>query len=90
MNLILVIGNIAAFLTTASFLPQAVKVIRTRNTTAISLPMYLMFISGIICWLTYGIGINDRPIIMANSITLIFSSIILFFKLKDEFSKKTN
>ena len=44
-----VIGGLAAFLTTASFLPQAAKVVRTRETEAISLTMYSMFTAGILC-----------------------------------------
>lgn len=77
-----IIGFIAALLTTVSFAPQAVKTIRTRNTESISLGMYVIFTIGIICWLIYGIFLNDLPIILANSITLLFTSTILAMKLK--------
>ncbi|WP_370086141.1 SemiSWEET transporter [Ekhidna sp.] len=76
------IGFIAAFLTTASFAPQAIKTIRTRNTESISLVMYVIFNIGIICWLIYGIFHDDLPIILANSITLLLTSTILAMKLK--------
>lgn len=76
------IGFIAAILTTSSFAPQALKTIRTRNTSSISLGMYIIFNLGVTCWLIYGITISDYPIIFANAITLIFTGTILTLKLK--------
>ncbi|MEP1033203.1 SemiSWEET transporter [Ekhidna sp.] len=76
------IGFIAAFLTTISFAPQALKTIRTKNTEGISLVMYILFTSGIFCWLIYGLYLDDLPIILANSITLILSATILIMKVK--------
>ncbi len=78
-----ILGNLAAFLTTMSFLPQAVKTIRSKNTRQLSLPMYLMFVSGVALWLFYGILKNQAPIILGNAITLILASIILAYKLRD-------
>ena len=60
------IGTLAAFLTTTAFVPQVIRVIRTRDTHAISLWMYLMFSSGVALWLLYGILLNLWPIILAN------------------------
>ncbi|MGB0864817.1 MAG: SemiSWEET transporter [Saprospiraceae bacterium] len=77
------LGNLAAVLTSLSFLPQAIQVIKTKDTKSISLPMYLMFVIGIALWLVYGLLKNDLPLILANIITLIFSSIILFYKIKE-------
>ncbi|WP_462250058.1 SemiSWEET transporter [Ekhidna sp.] len=76
------IGYIAAFLTTVSFAPQALKTIKTKSTEGISLVMYILFTSGIVCWLIYGIFLDELPIILANSITLILSIIILTYKVK--------
>lgn len=73
------IGFMAAFLTTISFLPQAIKVIRTRKTEGISLPMYALFTTGVLCWLLYGIMAKQMPIIMANTVTLVFAVIILYY-----------
>lgn len=78
-----IIGNVAAFLTTFSFLPQAITIIKTKDTKGISLPMYIMFVTGVILWLYYGIIGNQMPIIIGNFITLIFSGIILFYKISD-------
>lgn len=76
------IGWIASCLTTASFIPQAVQVIKTKCTQGISLPMYIMFVSGVCLWLVHGIQVQDTPLIMANVVTLIFASIVLFYKIK--------
>lgn len=80
------IGYFAAVLTTISFLPQVLRVIVTRKTRDISRNMYIILNSGVFLWLVYGIMKSDLPLILANSITLIFSLTILFFKIttKDE------
>lgn len=77
MDLFTVIGLAAAACTTISFLPQAIKVIRTRDTRSLSLPMYIIFTTGVLLWLTYGILVRDLPVIAANSVTSVFSVIIL-------------
>jgi len=82
MNEFTIIGFIAASLTTASFLPQAIQVIRTRNTKDISLLMYLMFNTGVVLWLVYGILIQDYPLIIANFIALSFTGTILVLKIR--------
>ncbi|PFH90740.1 hypothetical protein COJ46_09480 [Bacillus sp. AFS077874] len=80
------IGFIAAILTTASFLPQAIKTIKTKDTSGISLIMYILFSAGVFLWLVYGICIHDFAVISANSVTFVFASIILFYKLKSPHS----
>ncbi len=82
MNLTDLIGAVAATLTTVSFVPQAVRIIRTRHTQDISLPMYALFSIGILLWLIYGILIGDAPIIAANIVTLALSLTILILKLR--------
>ncbi len=76
-----IIGYLAAFLTTASFLPQAIMTIKTRNTESLSLGMYSAFTTGVLLWLIYGLSIGDNAIIFANAITLLLAGIILGFKL---------
>lgn len=77
------IGSIAAVLTTFAFLPQVIKVIKTKDTESIALGMYLMQVVGIGLWLVHGLVIQDLPLISANSISLILSAIILAYKIKD-------
>ncbi len=76
------IGIIAAMLTTLSFVPQAVLVIRTGETAGISLIMYAMFTTGIAFWLGYGLLRGDMPIIVANTVTLSLAAIILTLKVR--------
>ena len=61
MNTFTIIGLIAAACTTLSFLPQAIKVIKTKNTSDLSLTMYLILTTGLLLWLIYGYLINDIP-----------------------------
>lgn len=77
-----VIGYVGAFLTTVSFIPQAVKTIRTRDTRGISLHMYAVFTVGVACWLAYGISLGSWPMILSNIVTLGLSSTILALKLR--------
>ncbi|TLG77273.1 SemiSWEET transporter [Culicoidibacter larvae] len=76
------LGYIAAVCTTISFLPQAIKTVKEKDTSSISLGMYSFFTFGVFCWAIYGIYIGDISIILANVITFIFAAIILAMKLK--------
>lgn len=76
------IGYLAACLTTLSFLPQAIKVIATRNTQGISGLMYIMFVCGLVMWLIYGVMIEDTAVSMANFMTLVFAMPILIIKFR--------
>lgn len=75
-------GFAAAFCTTAAYLPQVIRVWRTRQTKDISLAMFLVMTVGLLCWLIYGFSIHDLPIILCNGSALVMTSIILVFKLK--------
>ncbi|WP_026568403.1 SemiSWEET transporter [Bacillus sp. UNC41MFS5] len=81
-ELVPIFGYAAAILTTLSFLPQAIKTIKEKNTEGISLVMYSLFTSGVFLWLVYGLFVKDIPIIVANSITLILAVTILALKIK--------
>ena len=75
-------GFAAAFCTTAAYVPQVVRVWRTRRTTDVSLAMFLVMTVGLVCWLIYGVAIRDLPIIVCNGSALVMTSIILVFKLR--------
>lgn len=81
-ELVTFIGLAAAICTTISFLPQAIKTIKTKHTKDLSLGMYAVLTTGISLWLFYGILIKDLPIILANGITLVFTATILFLIIK--------
>lgn len=82
------IGLIAASFTTLSFLPQAIKVIKTKDTAALSLMMYSIFTLGVAFWLCYGLLIKNKAIIIANLITLCLAVCILGVKIHNDFLKK--
>jgi MtN3 and saliva related transmembrane protein len=82
MNIVTIIGLLAAFGTTVSFLPQAIKTIQTKDTSGISLSMYALFTAGTLLWLIYGILSPSMPVTIANTITFIFASIILIYKIR--------
>ncbi len=82
MDAIKILGLVAGSLTTISFLPQVIKTWQTRSAKDLSLVMFSVFCLGTLLWLTYGILIESSPIIIANAVTLVLSSILLFFKLR--------
>lgn len=75
-------GYVAATMTTLSFVPQAVKTIRSRDTSGLSLGMYVVFTFGVAMWLVYGIALHSIPMILANVVTFLLSATILGLKLK--------
>ena len=75
-------GYAGAFLTTSAFVPQAIMTIRSRNTSGISLAMYVIFTMGVALWLAYGIALGSGPMIIANSVTLLLAATILLLKLR--------
>jgi MtN3 and saliva related transmembrane protein len=76
------LGYVAALLTTLSFFPQALKTLRSGDTSAISLRMYGLFVAGIALWAIYGFYTGDGPLIVANAITLVPAGLILERKLR--------
>lgn len=82
------IGFVAAFCTTSCFVPQAIFVIKTRNTQSISALSYVMLSFGVFLWLIFGILTNSAPLYISNAITFVLSTIILIVKLKNLSSGK--
>lgn len=78
------LGYIAATLTTASFVPQAVLTLRTRNVAGISLGMYSAFTLGVTLWLAYGVLMGAWPIIVANALTTALAATILVTKIVED------
>jgi MtN3 and saliva related transmembrane protein len=76
------VGFIAAFCTTVSFLPQVARIMRTRHTRDISIFMYIIFSFGVSMWGIYGIMTSSLPIIAANGITLTLCIYIIAMKIR--------
>jgi MtN3 and saliva related transmembrane protein len=81
-TVVTMVGFIAGVLTTAAFIPQVVKVWKTRSARDISLGMYAILVSGIVLWLVYGLLLGSWPIILANILTLVLAVAILVMKLR--------
>jgi MtN3 and saliva related transmembrane protein len=77
-----IIGLLAGILTTSSLLPQLIRTLKTKSAKDLSLGMFLLFVLGIVCWLTDGIMVGEWPIIAANVITLVMAVILLVCKIK--------
>ena len=81
-------GFLAAILTTIAFLPQLYKTWQTKSAEDVSLIMLILFITGLICWIIYGLKIDSIPIVVANIITFIFNFSILILKITYRKSKE--
>jgi MtN3 and saliva related transmembrane protein len=81
-GLVEAIGAAGAVLTTVCWVPQATKIIRDRDTRAISLPGTTLCVVGVLLWLVYGLAIVDRPLIGSSVITLAITSVILVLKIR--------
>ncbi|MFL1463961.1 SemiSWEET family sugar transporter [Roseococcus sp. DSY-14] len=80
MDLTQIIGFVASACSVLSFVPQAWKVIRTRDASGISTRMYILTVVGFSLWLTYGVLLGAWPLILANGICLALSAFILAMK----------
>jgi MtN3 and saliva related transmembrane protein len=76
------IGAVAGTLSTIAFIPQAWRIWRTRSARDLSLPMYLIFTTGVALWLLYGVLLGALPIIVCNGVTLVLAGTVLAMKLK--------
>lgn len=76
------LGLLAGTLTTLAFVPQVIKIWKSKYTRDISLGMFAIFSVGVLLWLLYGIQIGSMPIVIANGITLGLALTILVFKIK--------
>ena len=76
-----IFGYFAALLTTAAFLPQLIKTLKTKKADDVSSTTLIMFITGVLSWIIYGYKISSSPILIANFITLILNLMILISKI---------
>jgi MtN3 and saliva related transmembrane protein len=81
-GLVEAIGAAGAVLTTLCWVPQAAKIIRERDTRAISLPGTALCVIGVLLWLIYGLAILDGPLIGSSIVTFAMTFIILVLKIR--------
>lgn len=83
MDPITLTGFFAAALTTLAFVPQVVHTLRTRDTRAISLWMYVLFTTGVFLWLVYGSVLTLWPVVIANGVTFLLAFAVLVLKIRN-------
>jgi len=84
-----VLGLVAGALTTIAYLPQLIKTWKSKSAEDLSWSMLITLCVGIVLWLIYGTYVHDLPVILANVVTLMLSSVILVLKLRYSRLKKT-
>jgi MtN3 and saliva related transmembrane protein len=77
MNPVTALGLVAAALTTLSFLPQVIKTWRAQSAEDLSIGTFSMLCTGVLCWLIYGLLIEDLPIIVSNVVTFVLVAAVL-------------
>ena len=80
MDFVDLLGLAAGSLTTISFVPQVLKIWRTKSGNDVSYGMFLLFSVGVLLWLAYGVILGAIPIIVANAVTLILALIVVALK----------
>jgi MtN3 and saliva related transmembrane protein len=84
ISFVTIVGLAAAFCTTVSYIPQLKKVWQSGETKDISLKMFLILAAGVALWIVYGVLQGDAVIILANVVSLLLLSGILYFKLREK------
>lgn len=85
-----IIGFIAAILTTSSFLPQLIKVWKTKSSKGVSILMYFVMLSGVILWGVYGYLIGSKSVLIANIVAGLLQIVILILIFKNKKNESTN
>jgi MtN3 and saliva related transmembrane protein len=88
VDLTSLIGGVATVASVTSFFPQAWKVLKTRDTSAISAKMYAITVTGFTLWFIYGLRLASWPLIAANGLCLLLSAFILIMKLLPQEKKE--
>jgi len=78
----MIMGLLAGTLTTIAFLPQLIHTWKTRSAKDVSLGMFLIFTTGVLLWVIYGLMLQSLPIIAANTVTLVLAGAILVLKFR--------
>ena len=88
MDSVDIIGMLGGTLISIAFIPQTIKMIRLKDAKSISYISYLLFLFGSLSWVIYGFIIQRPPVVIFNFVTVITSSLILYYKYK--FSRNTS
>jgi MtN3 and saliva related transmembrane protein len=75
-----IVGYIAAAMSVIGFTPQAWRIVKTRDTSSLSTPMWVLEVCAFAGWIVYGVMLMEWPIIIPNSICFLIASFILMMK----------
>lgn len=81
------VGFLAASFSMSSFAPQVWKVHKTKDTAAISLLFIAAASMSGILWFSYGLYFKNNALIVSNFVNIIFTGIILLYKIRNMFLK---
>lgn len=87
MSWITIVGSLAAICSMASFIPQAWRIVQTRDTQAISPVMYSFTTAGFALWTAYGVGLREWPLIITNGVCCLLAAFILVMTLLSQHAK---
>ena len=76
------VGLSAAVLSSGGFVPQVVRVLRTKDTSAISTSTFAMLTGGAGLWFVYGICVGSLSVTVANIVAGLLAGTVLVLKLR--------
>ncbi len=82
MTILEILGLSAGTITSITFLPQVIRIWKTKSAKDLSAGMLGLLILGVSMWLIYGIVAKDIAIIYTNSMVLLMSLVMVFFKFR--------
>jgi MtN3 and saliva related transmembrane protein len=81
MGIINLVGAAGGIVSSVTFLPQVIKIWKTKSAKDLSMGTLLFLVLNVSLWLLYGILTNLYPIIITNGIVLSMVFIMVYFKL---------
>lgn len=74
------VGLFGAFLSAITFIPQVLHAYKTKSVGDLSWGMLWIVFTSVIVWLVYGFYLMLLPVIIANGVILVLSTVLLYFK----------
>ena len=82
------LGYLAGICTAIVFLPQTIQTIRSRNVKGLSLTSYIIYCTGMLSWILYGVYLGSIQMMLFNAISLFFAAIILYLIIQNRKSNR--
>jgi MtN3 and saliva related transmembrane protein len=88
MDFTQILGITAGIMTSASSVPQLIKILKEKKADDVSPWMFMILIAGLGLWTYYGIRREDWPIIITNAFSFCLNLVVLFLKFRYSQEKK--